>query len=180
MGTPMPVLPACPHPLVLGDSLVTVDIFTEDDTVALAAKLSKILHAGDVVALWGNLGAGKSAFCRGVIRALTSPDEEVPSPTFTLVQVYEPEQTAPIWHFDLYRLEDPDEVWELGLEDARDEAISLIEWPSRMGRLLPIHRLDVVIDFHAADPTADTSRQVQLIGRGPSWGLRLAKLEDTE
>ncbi|MCV6600157.1 MAG: tRNA (adenosine(37)-N6)-threonylcarbamoyltransferase complex ATPase subunit type 1 TsaE, partial [Cohaesibacter sp.] len=139
MGTLTSISATCPHPLVQGDSLVAVDIYSEDDTVALAAKLSKIFHAGDVVTLWGNLGAGKSAFCRGVIRAVTSPDEEVPSPTFTLVQIYEPDETAPIWHFDLYRLEDPDEVWELGFEEAKDEAVSLIEWPSRMGRLLPKH-----------------------------------------
>jgi tRNA threonylcarbamoyladenosine biosynthesis protein TsaE len=84
---------------------------------ALGARLSRSLAVGDAVCLWGPLGAGKSTLARGLIRALTRPDEEAPSPTFTLVQTYDGPQ-FPVAHFDLYRLTRPEDLDELGLEDA--------------------------------------------------------------
>jgi len=165
----------CPYALREDDALWTVKLASEDQTSALAACLSAHMGCGDVIALWGTLGAGKSAFARGFIRACTTADEDVPSPTFTLVQVYEPEQTTPIWHFDLYRLEDQDEIWELGFEDALFQAVSLIEWPERMGTALPARRLDIVIDF-LPDET-ESSRQVQIIGRGVDWAKRILDLQ---
>ncbi len=87
---------------------------------------------GDVVFLKGTLGVGKSFFARSFIRALAkNPKLEVPSPTFTLVQIYE-DLKIPVWHFDLYRLESSDEVFEIGLDEALSEGISLIEWPERI------------------------------------------------
>ena len=82
------------------------------------------------------------AFIRGLASAATevSEEEEVPSPTFTLVQIYD-RRPANVWHFDLYRIEDPEEVFELGIEDALSEGITLIEWPERLGRLLPAQSL---------------------------------------
>ena len=143
-------------------------------TGALAERLRPLLVAGDVVALWGDLGAGKTAFVRALIRAATGTEEEVPSPTFTLVQTYEPPEGPPFWHFDLYRLARPEEVWELGLEDALNEAVTLIEWPVRLGAELPPVRLDVGIAFRPeAGPEA---RQVVLLGRGPGWAGRIARL----
>jgi tRNA threonylcarbamoyladenosine biosynthesis protein TsaE len=116
----------------------------EAATAALAARLARQARPGDVVTLAGPLGAGKTSFARAFIAALGVPDE-VPSPTFTLVQTYE----APIgtlWHFDLYRLTSPDEVDELGLDEALIEGIVLIEWPDRLGALLPRERLDLVLE----------------------------------
>ncbi|MBK8174187.1 MAG: tRNA (adenosine(37)-N6)-threonylcarbamoyltransferase complex ATPase subunit type 1 TsaE [Rhodospirillales bacterium] len=123
----------------------------EAQTAALAARLAALTRAGDVLALSGDLGCGKTAFARAFIRARGTGDEEVPSPTFTLVQVYEPPTPdgAAIWHFDLYRIADPEEAWELGIEEAFATGISLIEWPERLGRLLPSPRLGILFRFGA-------------------------------
>lgn len=110
-------------------------------TTALGAALARLLRRGDAVLLSGGLGAGKSTLARGLIRALTRPDEDVPSPTFTLVQTYPSD--PPVAHFDLYRLSGPDEVEELGLDDALDEGAALIEWPDRLGGRLPPDRLAI-------------------------------------
>jgi tRNA threonylcarbamoyl adenosine modification protein YjeE len=106
---------------------------SEQETNALAARLASRLGAGALVALTGDLGAGKSTLARAFIRARLEDDEaEVPSPTFTLVQTYDAPDGTEIWHADLYRLSDPEEVYELGLDEAREDAICLIEWPDRM------------------------------------------------
>jgi tRNA threonylcarbamoyladenosine biosynthesis protein TsaE len=126
-----------------------VELADERATLALGARLAGEAGRGDVFALHGGLGAGKTTLARGFIRALTTPDEEVPSPTFTLVQTYESGK-GPLFHFDLYRLEDPEEAWELGIEDAFSGAISLIEWPERLGPLLPTRRRDVRLEIAGA------------------------------
>ena len=113
---------------------------TEADTAALGARLAAEACAGDCILLEGPIGAGKSSLARAFIRARLGREEEVPSPTFTLVQVYEAGGDAvdvEIWHADLYRLTHPDEVWELGLDDAFQAAICLVEWPDRLGRHAP-------------------------------------------
>ncbi|MGE5150089.1 MAG: tRNA (adenosine(37)-N6)-threonylcarbamoyltransferase complex ATPase subunit type 1 TsaE, partial [Rhodospirillaceae bacterium] len=111
----------------------------EQATEALGATLAARLKPGDVVGLKGDLGAGKTTLARAIIRAAAAdPDLIVPSPTFTLVEVYDTPRGA-YWHFDLYRLDDPEQVYELGWEEARAEGIVLVEWPERLGRLLPQH-----------------------------------------
>ena len=122
-----------------------IDLPDEAATAAFAARVAAVAAEGDIIALKGDLGAGKTTFARAFIHA-RGCEEEVPSPTFTLVQVYEVGPTA-IWHFDLYRLNSPDEAWELGIEDAFVEGISLIEWPDRLGLLLPQHRLEITFLF---------------------------------
>ena len=124
----MPLAPATAHDLALDGP---------DATDALGGRLAPHLRPGDAVLLEGPLGAGKSHLARAVIRARTSPHEEVPSPTYTLVQTYEARDGAEIWHADLYRLSGPEEVEELGLLDALASAICLVEWPDRLGPLAP-------------------------------------------
>lgn len=124
---------------------ITVNLADEAATQTLGRNLANRMGPGDVVALWGDLGAGKTTLARAFVQALTTPDEDVPSPTFTLVQTYDG-PTASIWHFDLYRLESPDDVWELDFEDAVHD-ICLIEWPDRIGRHLPHNRLDVLLEM---------------------------------
>lgn len=115
---------------------------TLQDLDILAQPLAKALRKGDVVALWGDLGMGKTAFARVLIQTLVGEEVNVPSPTFTLVQIYDSSH-GEVWHCDLYRLKDPEEAFELGLEDAFHEAICLIEWPERLGNLLPNRRIDM-------------------------------------
>ena len=135
----------------------------------LGARLAPLLRARDVVALHGDLGAGKTTLARGLLRTLAGdPEMDVPSPTFTLVEVYEfPAVT--VWHFDLYRLKQPEDVWELGLEQALGEAASLIEWPERLGPLLPASRLDIKLQAE------DGGRRAELSGTG-DWAQRLQVL----
>lgn len=117
----------------------------EGETARIAGELAAIARAGDVLALHGDLGAGKTAFARAFIRARGRPDEEVPSPTFTLVQIYEglAPGAVPVWHFDLFRVASPEDALELGIEEAFASAVTLIEWPDRLGNLLPPPRLDL-------------------------------------
>lgn len=124
--------------------MTTVHLPDEAATQALGRRLAASLSPGDALCLTGPLGAGKSTLARALIRALTTPDEEVPSPTFTLVQFYET-SAFPLAHFDLYRLSDPDEAYEIGLDEALDGGVALIEWPQRLEGRLPANRLDIDI-----------------------------------
>lgn len=111
----------------------------ERATDQLGATLAARLQIGDVVGLKGELGAGKTTLARAILRAAAEDARLiVPSPTFTLVEVYETPRGS-FWHFDLYRLETPEHVFELGWEEALAEGISIIEWPERLGPLLPKH-----------------------------------------
>ena len=145
-------------------------------TAGLARRLAALARGGDVIALRGDLGVGKTSFARAFINALPGPDgapkeEEVPSPTFTLVQSYR-RLPADVWHLDLYRLERPKEAYELGIEEAFGSAIVLIEWPERLGDLLPPQRLDLTLSFALAAEV----RCAELSGRG-DWVSRLERLE---
>lgn len=142
-----------------------VSLDSEDDTRALGARLAKHLKRGDVIALHGDLAAGKTTLVRGLIQALLGPDEEVPSPTYTLVQMYDAPD-FPIWHFDLYRLEDPAGVHELGWEDTQ-AGVALIEWPERAGHYLPAGRLDVFLEI------SGEGRRARLEPAGEGWQERL-------
>ena len=131
--------------------MIVIELPDEAATAALAAQIARLARPGDVIALKGELGMGKTSFARAFIRA-RGGDEEVSSPTFTLAQVYELEPAA-IWHFDAYRLRDPEEAWELGIEDAFQGGISLVEWPEHFGGLLPARRLEIALSS-GETPTA--------------------------
>ena len=140
----------------LGDASVTEQ---------LGAAVAPLLRSGDAVLLYGGIGAGKSTLARALIRRLTRPDEDVPSPTFTLVQVYDSE--PPVAHFDLYRLAHPDEVLELGLDEALDAGAVVVEWPQRLGPRLPPDRLDIDL------AEAGSGRRARLVPHGSWKGRRL-------
>ena len=140
-----------------------IDLADEAATAALGARLAACARPRDVLLLHGDLGMGKTALARGFVTAAAPGTDEVPSPTFTLVQTY-PSPRGTIWHFDLYRLKDPDEIWELGFEDALVDGILLIEWPDRLGSLAPRDRLDLTLSL-GATPDA---RQAKLVPAGKS------------
>ncbi len=147
----------------------------ERDLERLAGRLAPRLRSGDFLALHGDLGAGKTAFARYLIRALTeNPDEEVPSPTFTLVQLYETAR-FPVHHFDFYRLSSPEETGELGLDDACASGLVIAEWPERLGPRLPADRLEIRLE----DTGEADRRRVTLRGAG-SWGARAERFAQTE
>lgn len=125
------------------ESLI-LDLADEHDTARLGRALSALLQAGDSLLLEGPIGAGKSHLARAFIRARLGAEEDVPSPTFTLVQTYP--GRPDIWHADLYRLTHPDEVLELGLDDAFASAICLIEWPDRLGQYLPANPIRLKLE----------------------------------
>jgi tRNA threonylcarbamoyl adenosine modification protein YjeE len=151
--------------------MIVIDLPDEAAMAALAARIAKLARPGDVIALQGELGAGKTSFARAFIRA-RGDNGDVPSPTFTLVQVYELAD-ATIWHFDGYRLRDADEAWELGIEDAFHAGISLIEWPQRFGALIPARRLAVVL----SDGPVRLARRATLDpGTDGDWTARLSAI----
>ena len=139
-------------------------------TQTLAHQIAPTLGRGDTLLLIGEIGAGKSAFARALIRARLGRMEDVPSPTFTIVQTYDDPQ-GDIWHCDLYRLTHPDEALELGLEEAFITSICLIEWPDRLGNAMPENAL--CLSFVARD----TTHHVAISGP-ESWQTRLAYLND--
>jgi tRNA threonylcarbamoyladenosine biosynthesis protein TsaE len=142
----------------------------EAATARLGAAIARVLQAGEAVCLSGPLGGGKSTLARALIRALTTAHEDVPSPTFTLVQFYEGPRLK-IAHFDLYRLTNPDEAYEIGLDEALDDGAVVIEWPERLQGRLPVDRLDVEIALDGA------GRRVRLTPHG-SWMGRLERTTD--
>ncbi|MDT7934260.1 MAG: tRNA (adenosine(37)-N6)-threonylcarbamoyltransferase complex ATPase subunit type 1 TsaE [Sphingomonadaceae bacterium] len=113
---------------------------------SFARRMAPLVRAGDVISLSGELGAGKTTFARGLLRGLGLASE-APSPTFTLVQTYDPPAVwLPVWHVDLYRLSGPEEARTLALDEA-DDALLLIEWPERLGGMFSGHALQLRLDF---------------------------------
>lgn len=150
-------------------SAITLSLADAEATGALGARIAPLLAPGEAVLLYGPLGMGKSTLARGLIRALTRPDEDVPSPTFTLVQFYE--TTPPIAHFDLYRLSRAEEAFEIGLDEALDEGAALIEWPERLGedpgRMLGPDRLIITLE-------EDGPARLATVSGAGSWETKVA------
>jgi len=119
---------------------------SEKDTISFAKKFAKNLRGGEIIALWGTLGMGKTVFAKAVIQELTGRKEDVPSPTFTLLQTYETPK-GEVYHFDFYRLKNPEEAYEIGIEDAFASGICLIEWPEKIGALLPKRAINIYFEM---------------------------------
>jgi tRNA threonylcarbamoyladenosine biosynthesis protein TsaE len=147
-----------------------IDLPDEKATAALAAQLAVRAGRGDVIGLSGPLGSGKTTFARYFIGARMGAGE-VPSPTFTLVETYQPASGPAIWHFDLYRIETPEDAYELGIEDAFADGIALIEWPEHLGALMPREHLEIAL----AAGKSERARTATLLA-SPSWSARLAGL----
>lgn len=148
---------------------MTFPLHSPEQTSRLARGLGRRLTAGDTILLTGDVGAGKTHFARALIQSLLVTPEDVPSPTFTLVQVYDAESGVEIWHADLYRLTDPSETEELGLADAMDKAICLIEWPDRLGVLRPQDALDIAL----AATDGEDHRILTATWSDPRWDAKL-------
>lgn len=157
-------------------NLLEIKLTDAGMTARVGRVLADLALPRDILALWGDLGAGKTTLARGFIGARAPGNEAVASPTFTLVQTYPTEAAgAPvdIWHFDLYRLKSAEEAYELGIEEAFADGISLIEWPARLGSLLPRNRLDVIL---SAGSSGD-SRFLSLAG-SEVWARRLGGFKE--
>ncbi len=154
-------------------TLLRTTLPTIEATEGFAARFAPRLAAGDIVALRGDLGVGKTTVARAILRAL-GIREPVPSPTFTLVQIYRVRDLE-IWHCDLYRLERPEDALELGLEDAFAGVLTLIEWPERLGSILPNRRLELRLEFAGSGG----ARHLVLSGGG-QWPQRLEGIFDGE
>ncbi|MDF1854932.1 tRNA (adenosine(37)-N6)-threonylcarbamoyltransferase complex ATPase subunit type 1 TsaE [Pseudooceanicola sp.] len=147
----------------MGQILCDIQLDSPEATCAVAVTLGRVLRPGDTLLLEGGIGAGKTHFARCLIQSRQSTIEDVPSPTFTLVQTYD----APggeIWHADLYRLTHPREVIELGLDEAFETAICLVEWPDRLGQLVPSDAL--TLQFSLA---GETARRLVISGEAARW-----------
>ncbi len=147
---------------------VSLQFDDEAATSAFAARLARRLEPGDTVLLEGEVGAGKTHLARSLIKSVLPVDEDVPSPTFTLVQVYDT-SIGPIWHCDLYRLSSEFEIEELGLTEAFDDAICLVEWPDRLGQTAPINALSLAL----TSDTATDVRSAQVSWSDDKWNTKL-------
>ena len=144
----------------------TFSFFLPDEaaTERLGAALARRLRPRDVVTLQGGLGVGKTTLARAILRAATGdPALIVPSPTFTLVEIYDT-PAGVFWHFDLYRLEEPEQVFELGWEEARADGTALVEWAERLGALLPRERLTVTLVMEGDGRRADLQGEARFGG----------------
>ena len=142
-------------------SVIRIELPDLAATQRFGELLSEHLKAGDVIALSGALGAGKSALARAIIQTVDPTEDDVPSPTFTLVQHYALADGTPLWHLDLYRIDDAQDAMALGLDDAFVDAVCLIEWPERLKKFLPKTNLSIHL---YADETADESDDATGLG----------------
>ena len=153
----------------MSEHTLTLDLKDAEHTSQAARALGAVLSAGDTILLSGDVGTGKTHFARSLIQSLLTTQEDVPSPTFTLVQTYET-SAGPIWHADLYRLTSTFEIEELGLSDAFEDAICLVEWPDRLASLKPDTALEITLKT-----TGDNSRILTACWDADKWGPKLER-----
>ena len=152
--------------------LLTIKLNSEEDTIILGHRLAKLVYATDVITLSGKLGAGKTVLARGLIQSHLKSNEIITSPTFTLLNIYDPISPA-IWHFDLYRIEKSYEIEELGLDEALSSSISIIEWPEIAKVYLPHNRLEISLFYNDKD-----NSRTALLKPSTEWEKRLEKLNE--
>ncbi len=148
------------------------ELKTPEETYLFAEKLAKLCRIGDSLLLYGDVGAGKTTFARGFIQSLMQTKEEIVSPTFTLVQTYPLASGGAVWHCDLYRLKSPDELLELGLDEAFDKGIILVEWPEIAASQMPKNSLNITLKIEGQ------GRKISLAGNVDVWQDRLEKLDN--
>ena len=153
----------------MSDDTLSLLLSSPDETARRARQLARRLLPGDVILLSGDVGAGKTHFARALIAELLDYPEDIPSPTFTLVQTYEG-QSGAIWHADLYRLTSTHEIEELGLVEAFHDAICLVEWPDRLGPLAPAGALHISLF-----PDEEDSRALTAEWSGSGWAAKLTE-----
>lgn len=154
----------------MGASSINCTALSPDETAAIAVVLAAELEPGDTILLSGDVGAGKTHFARALIQSILPVPEDVPSPTFTLVQTYETTRGS-LWHSDLYRLSSTYEIEELGLFDAFETAICLVEWPDRLGFEAPADALSVNLVA-----TSDTeARDINASWSADKWDAKLQR-----
>ncbi|MBN9672884.1 tRNA (adenosine(37)-N6)-threonylcarbamoyltransferase complex ATPase subunit type 1 TsaE [Roseibium aggregatum] len=159
----------------LPETFAQIALSAEDDTRRLANDIAMVIRKGDVICLSGDLGAGKSTFARALLRAFANdPELEVPSPTFTLVQTYGFDRFD-LSHFDLYRLEEPEELEELGLDDLLAAGAALIEWPEKAEALLPQGALWIQI---VQPDGAGDLREVRFFSKNAEWEARIGQTRE--
>jgi tRNA threonylcarbamoyladenosine biosynthesis protein TsaE len=154
----------------MSDDTLSLRLSGPDDTARRAQQLARRLSPGDVILLSGDVGAGKTHFARALITELLDYPEDIPSPTFTLVQTYEGASGA-IWHADLYRLTSTHEIEELGLVEAFHDAICLVEWPDRLGPLAPAGALRISL----SPGDHEDSRALTAEWSGSGWAAKLTE-----
>ena len=148
---------------------LSITLKSPEETSVLAARMGQMLRCGDVLLLDGPIGSGKTHFARALIQSVMTDPEDIPSPTFTLVQVYDT-SIGEVWHSDLYRLTAVEEVEELGLTEAFETGICLIEWPEKLGTARPESAL--TLEFRA-DCKDEGTRRLNLIWSDPKWAPKL-------
>ena len=151
---------------------IEVQDCTENSIFHLAVALGNCLCSTDTILLSGELGAGKTFFARSLIQSILVKLEEVPSPTFTLVQTYNT-TLGDLWHSDLYRIAQVEDIEELGLIDAFDHSICVVEWPDRLGALTPEKALNV--EFKMVKNNA-SGRDVTLTWTNAKWTEVMTKM----
>lgn len=152
---------------------ICIRSFSEQDTFAVAGKLAELLRSGDVLALRGQLGAGKTIFSKGLAKAI-GVTSDVTSPTFTFVAEYTGAKFE-LYHFDLYRIDMPEQLEDIGFDGyVFGKGISLIEWPEKAGRYLPQDRLDITIERISGDTQG---RQISMLGETQRYKSLLEEFE---
>ena len=157
----------------MSDHCLSVKLSSADATANAASVLAPLLSRGDVLLLTGDVGAGKTHFARSVIKALLGAGEDVPSPTFTLVQTYLFKDIE-IWHADLYRLNSTLEIEELGLNEAFEDQICMVEWPDKLGTLVPRTALSITL----SQSDEETHRMLSAKWCDPKWNAKLKVWQD--
>ena len=146
----------------------SLEVFNETQFIEIANNIAYLSKGSEFIALYGQVGTGKTTFARNFVKYFCGDKLKIPSPTFNLVFTYDT-QFFKIWHFDLYRLDSSDEAWEIGLDDVYEKGIALIEWPEIIENFFPINRLIIKIEYTNTDPNF---RIVNLEGYG-TWEERI-------